>query len=215
MLRAPADDLLLQARASGMGSPSGFTISPGCVPPPPSPQIGYDLGGRNLHDDGWYGRAQSPAPSVFEVPASGDGDASEASENDGGSKGGDLVVPDKMCTLNTMGTSPDTHTPKAEAKRSANDDMETVVARCVKIYKEEGLDALVNEILQEGTRDYQGSLWNATATRLVFEQLEKQGDPHVEQVSQALRSEVLGRFKEYWSDVSVFFFPLETSPHAY
>lgn len=169
-----------------MGSPSGFAIPPGCVPPPPSPQIGYDLGGRNVHDS-CYGRAESPAPSVFEVP--------EASENDGGPKGVDSVVPDKMCTLNALGSGP--------LKAEANDDMETLVARCVKVYKEEGVEALVSEVLREGTRDYRGSLWNAMATRLVFEQLEKQGDPHVEQVSRALRAEVLGRFKEYWSDVGV------------
>jgi hypothetical protein len=217
---------------SGMHLP--FAIPPGCVPPPPTPRIdaqGYDLYGETLHRNAsqtGYRPALSPVPNEFDMPTpkgpvtSGDGKVLEPSENNDSSKSeawtGTDSIPDTfsseieyatMCTSNGLGSEgctspPDTDTYTLKAKRPTNDCMEAVVASCVKKYKEDGVDALLNEVLHEGTRDSQRSLWNATVTRLVFNQLEKQGIPNIEQLYQALRSEALRRFKEYCSDVSVF-----------
>ena len=96
------------------------------------------------------------------------------------------------------------YTPRA--KDPLNDDMRVMVAGCVKKYKEEGPDALLNELVNDGTRDHRRSLWNATATRLILEQLEMQGVPEVEGFKKALRSEALRRFTDYWNTVSLFSF---------
>jgi hypothetical protein len=84
-----------------------------------------------------------------------------------------------------------------KAKRPTNDCMEAVVVRRVKKYREAGVDALLNEVLHEGTRDSQRFLWNPTVTRLVTNQLEKQGIPLSNFTRlYALRSKALRRFKE-------------------
>jgi hypothetical protein len=82
-------------------------------------------------------------------------------------------------------------------------NMHAMVSGCVNMYKQEGINVLLNDLIHNGTQDFQSSMWNARAARLVVGQLTREGIPNIEGLEQALRFEALHIFREYWSAVSL------------